>query len=104
MASYILRRLLQAIPIVIGISVVSFLIVHLTPGSPVDKFRTPRVSPETINNLIRLYGLDQPLPTQVEHQRRTDPRILAVTANKDRQIIAIRHRGAVAQSQKCDRC
>ena len=64
MGSYILRRLLQAIPIVIGISVVSFLIVHLTPGSPVDKFRTPRVSPETINNLIRLYGLDQPLPTQ----------------------------------------
>jgi peptide/nickel transport system permease protein len=64
MASYILRRLLQAIPIVIGISVISFLIVHLTPGSPVDKFRTPRVSAETINNLIRLYGLDQPLPTQ----------------------------------------
>lgn len=64
MATYILRRLLQAIPIVIGISVISFLIVHLTPGSPVDKFRTPRVSPETINNLIRLYGLDQPLPTQ----------------------------------------
>ena len=49
MATYILRRLLQAIPIVIGISVVSFAIVHLTPGSPVDKFRTPRVSPETIN-------------------------------------------------------
>src|SRR5487761_2435237 len=64
MATYILRRLLQAIPIVIGISVISFLIVHLTPGSPVDKFRTPRVSPETINNLIRLYGLDEPLPTQ----------------------------------------
>jgi peptide/nickel transport system permease protein len=64
MATYIIRRLLQAIPIVIGISVISFLIVHLTPGSPVDKFRTPRVSPETINNLIRLYGLDQPLLTQ----------------------------------------
>jgi peptide/nickel transport system permease protein len=64
MATYIVRRLLQAIPIVIGISVISFLIVHLTPGSPVDKFRTPRVSPETINNLIRLYGLDQPLLVQ----------------------------------------
>ncbi len=64
MATYILRRLIQAIPIMIGISVISFLIVNLTPGSPVDKFRSPRVSPETIQNLIRLYGLDQPLPVQ----------------------------------------
>jgi peptide/nickel transport system permease protein len=64
MASYILRRLIQAIPIIIGISLISFLIVHLTPGSPVDKFRAPRVSPETINNLIRLYGLNESLPVQ----------------------------------------
>jgi peptide/nickel transport system permease protein len=61
MATYILRRLIQAIPILIGISIISFLIVNLTPGSPVDKFRSPRVSPATIQNLIRLYGLDQPL-------------------------------------------
>jgi len=64
MASYIIRRLVQAIPIVIGISVLSFAIVYLTPGSPIDKFRTPRVSPETIARLIHLYGLDQPLPIQ----------------------------------------
>ncbi len=64
MATYILRRLIQSIPIIIGISVISFAIVYLTPGSPVDKFRTPRVSPATIQNLIHLYGLDQPLPLQ----------------------------------------
>lgn len=64
MLTYILRRLIQAIPIIIGISVISFAIVNLTPGSPVDKFRTPRVSPQTIQNLIHLYGLDQPLPVQ----------------------------------------
>ncbi len=64
MANYILRRLVQAIPIIIGISVISFAIVYLTPGSPIDKFRSPRVSPETIQNLIHLYGLDQPLPVQ----------------------------------------
>jgi peptide/nickel transport system permease protein len=64
MASYTIRRLIQAIPILIGISVISFAIVYLTPGSPVDKFRTPRVSPQTIQNLIHLYGLDQPLPVQ----------------------------------------
>ncbi|HLX35961.1 MAG TPA: ABC transporter permease [Candidatus Limnocylindrales bacterium] len=64
MASYTIRRLIQAIPIVIGISVISFAIVYLTPGNFVDKFRTGRVSEATIQNLIHVYGLDQPLPVQ----------------------------------------
>ena len=34
MATYIVRRLIQAIPIIIGISIISFMIVYLTPGSP----------------------------------------------------------------------
>src|SRR4249920_627663 len=61
MAAYIFRRLLQSIPILIGIAIISFMIVHIAPGSPIDRFRSGRVSPETIHNLIRLYGLDQPL-------------------------------------------
>ena len=64
MATYVLRRLIQAIPILIGISLVSFAIIHLAPGDPTDRFRSGRVSPETIQNLIRLYGLDKPLPEQ----------------------------------------
>ncbi len=64
MATYILRRLIQSIPILIGISLLAFLIVYLTPGSPVDRFRSPRVSAEAIAALIRAYGLDQPLPVQ----------------------------------------
>ena len=44
---------------------ISFMIVHIAPGSPIDRFRSGRVSPETIQNLIRLYGLDQPLPEQL---------------------------------------
>jgi peptide/nickel transport system permease protein len=64
MATYVLRRLIQAIPILIGISVVSFMIVHLAPGDPTDRFRSGRVSASTIANLIRLYGLDKPLPEQ----------------------------------------
>ena len=64
MATYVLRRLIQAIPILIGISVISFAIIHLAPGDPVDRFRSGRVSPETIENLIRLYGLDRPIPEQ----------------------------------------
>src|SRR3954465_13596882 len=64
MATYVVRRLIQAIPILIGISVIAFVIVNLAPGSPVDRFRSGRVSPAVIGNLIRLYGLDKPLPEQ----------------------------------------
>jgi peptide/nickel transport system permease protein len=64
MATYVLRRLIQAVPILIGISVISFLIIQLAPGDPTDRFRSGRVSPETIANLIRMYGLDKPLPEQ----------------------------------------
>lgn len=65
MATYVLRRLIQSIPILLGIAVISFMIVYLAPGEPIDRFRTGRVSPETIENLRRLYGLDQPLPQQL---------------------------------------
>jgi len=64
MASYIFRRLLQAIPIMFGVSLICFAIINLAPGSPVDRFRTGRVSPQVIQNLIHAYGLDQPLPVQ----------------------------------------
>ena len=64
MGTFILRRVIQAIPIIIGVSVISFLIIYLAPGEPTDRFRSGRVSQETIENLIRLYGLDKPLPEQ----------------------------------------
>jgi ABC-type dipeptide/oligopeptide/nickel transport systems, permease components len=64
MVTYVIRRVIQAIPILIGIAIISFLIVHLAPGSPIDKFRTPRVSTEQLNNLIRMYGLDKSIPEQ----------------------------------------
>ncbi len=64
MATYILRRTLQAIPIIIGISVVVFAIVYLAPGDPTARFRTPKVPPEQIEALIRAYGLDRPVHEQ----------------------------------------
>jgi peptide/nickel transport system permease protein len=64
MLTYVVRRVIQAIPIVFGISIMIFLIVQLAPGDPTDQFRTPRVSPAQIENLRRLYGLDQPLLQQ----------------------------------------
>lgn len=64
MATYLIRRTLQAIPILIGISVVVFAIVYLAPGDPTARFRTPKVSPEQIEALIRAYGLDKPIHEQ----------------------------------------
>jgi peptide/nickel transport system permease protein len=64
MARYVVRRLIQAIPILIGISIITFLIVYSAPGDPFDRFRSNKVSPEVIENLRRVYGLDQPLPVQ----------------------------------------
>ena len=64
MAQYMVRRLIQAIPIVIGVSIIVFLIVYASPGDPTDRFRTPRVPAEQIEALIRSYGLDKPLPEQ----------------------------------------
>lgn len=59
-----MRRTLQAIPIIIGISIVVFGIVYLAPGNPTDRFRTPNVPPELIQSLMRQYGLDRPLHEQ----------------------------------------
>ena len=61
MLTYTIRRLIQAIPIMLGISLLIFMIVQLAPGDPIDRFRTPRVRPEQLEALMRLYGLDRPL-------------------------------------------
>jgi peptide/nickel transport system permease protein len=64
MASYVFRRVLQAVPILFGVAVIVFIIIQLAPGSPVDRFRTPRVSPAQLQALITQYGLDKPLLEQ----------------------------------------
>jgi peptide/nickel transport system permease protein len=68
MIRYILVRLLQAIPLLLGIATVTFFIVHLAPGDPMDMFLEPRfrrqVDPEVIELLRQKYGLDQPIHVQ----------------------------------------
>jgi peptide/nickel transport system permease protein len=60
---YILRRILQMIPIALGISVLLFTLLTLAPGDPVDLLiaSDPRVKPEDVARLKHLYGLDQPI-------------------------------------------
>jgi peptide/nickel transport system permease protein len=64
MAGYVARRLFQAVPILFGVAVISFSLIYLAPGDPIDRFRTPTIRPEQLQGLIRLYGLDKPLPEQ----------------------------------------
>lgn len=65
MQEYIIRRILQAIPILIGISIVSFSIVILAPGDPLTTMYPPYMLQKMDQEMIRHeMGLDQPLPVQ----------------------------------------
>lgn len=58
------QRLLQLIPVLIGISVVSFLLVQLSPGDPIRLLLGDRATQEAVAQLRQQYGLDQPLIAQ----------------------------------------
>jgi ABC-type dipeptide/oligopeptide/nickel transport system permease component len=63
--TYISQRLLQAIPVLIGISILSFLMLHLVPGDPVEVFAGDKpLTPERAAELRHQYGLDRPLVVQ----------------------------------------
>jgi peptide/nickel transport system permease protein len=60
--SYIGRRLVRAVLLLIGVSALCFLFTEMAPGSFFDEMRlNPQISPETIAALRSHYGLDQPL-------------------------------------------
>jgi peptide/nickel transport system permease protein len=64
MGRYIVRRLLQAIPMLFILSVVLFTLVSIAPGDPVAALSRRRPRPEMREMLERQFGLDQPLPLQ----------------------------------------
>jgi peptide/nickel transport system permease protein len=66
MYDFLIRRSWQFLITLIGITVLSFGIMHLAPGEPTDLQTTmnPRVSSQARDNLRKLYGLDQPLYKQ----------------------------------------
>ncbi len=65
MLHYTLRRLLYLFPTLLGITLVTFLIVNLAPGNPVELLSRgqmdSRISPESYNQMLHLYGLDDPI-------------------------------------------
>jgi len=66
MLTYIFRRLLGIIPLLLGITLISFFIIHLAPGKPtvLEQAMNPKVTLEARQRLEKLYGLDKPLPYQ----------------------------------------
>ena len=64
MIGYLVRRLLGAIPLLLGILTLIFFVVHLAPGDPTARFFNPNVSPEVVEQMRRNLGLDQPLHVQ----------------------------------------
>lgn len=66
MWSYILRRTLEAFPLLLGMIVVSFLLIHLAPGDPVTVFLgSLGTSEEYVQAVRERLGLDKPLPLQL---------------------------------------
>lgn len=65
MIAYIARRLLQMIPLILGVTFLSFAIINLMPGSPVMRLRdNPKIRPEAALMLEKQLGLDQPWPVR----------------------------------------
>lgn len=59
-----MRRVLEAIPLLLGIVTLLFFLLHLAPGDPTAAFFNPNVSPEVIEQMRRNLGLDRPLHEQ----------------------------------------
>ncbi len=66
MLIYFIKRLLEMIPTIIGITLVSFFIIHLAPGKPTDILAelNPKITPEAREKLEKYYGLDKPIIVQ----------------------------------------
>jgi len=60
---YALKRTLFAVPLVLGILTLTFLLLHLAPGKPIDYY-SPQISPEAFEFMRVNFGLDQPLHVQ----------------------------------------
>jgi peptide/nickel transport system permease protein len=66
MSNYIIRRLIAIIPLLLGITIASFAIIHLAPGkpTPIEQSLNLKVSSQARERLEKLYGLDKPLHIQ----------------------------------------
>jgi peptide/nickel transport system permease protein len=64
MPSHVFKRLLSIVPLLIGISLVSFFVMHLAPGDPTALFADPSVDPGELVRIRQNWGLDRPVYIQ----------------------------------------
>src|SRR4026209_2331994 len=65
MTKFVVRRVIQAVPVLIGITIVIYAIMLSAPGGPVQRFaQNPKVTNAQRQAFIRSWGLDQPIPVQ----------------------------------------
>ncbi|MCI1859820.1 MAG: ABC transporter permease [Sporolactobacillus sp.] len=67
MSKMIVRRLMQVIPMLFVISVISFALARLAPGDPVKMYVTPNMHPEDVERIRESLGLNQPIYWQYVH-------------------------------------
>ena len=67
MLLFAVRRLLLAIPLLVGITFISFVVIHLAPGEPIpggEEEMGRQLPKEVVEKLREVYGLDKPIPVQ----------------------------------------
>src|SRR5947207_15546350 len=62
--SYVLRRLLQMVPVALGVTILVFFMIHLVPGDPARTMLGVHATPARVAALHKEWGLDQPLWVQ----------------------------------------
>ncbi len=64
MLAYVIRRLLILIPTLLGVSVIVFLMLHMTPGDPAELLLGERATVESLEQMREHLGLNEPLYIQ----------------------------------------
>lgn len=64
MSKFIIRRLLQTIPVLLGVSILVFSMMYLIPGDPAQIMAGEGASPKTVEQIREKLGLNEPAPTQ----------------------------------------
>ena len=64
MLAYIIRRIMIMVPTLLGVSVIVFLMLHITPGDPAELLLGERATEEALNELREHLGLNEPLYVQ----------------------------------------
>lgn len=64
MTAYLIRRLLGAVGVILGVATITFVMIFLMPGDAARMYAGPRAPEETVERIRQLWGLNDPLPVQ----------------------------------------